>query len=186
MTTGPGPLELQSKKKRSGCVVALYVLFGIGLFTILLGGAATYLFLQSDQGKEIVQAVKQGTEWIAEAATAPGTEELRAAGCQAALVSTASSALEVITAFVPDGGLREEIRNELLADAGDMDLDEVLLVACTNGRFDGKPPSCPKVARVYSEAVDFAPPAFYVIVLQEGASEPVCQGIHAPDGTPIE
>ncbi len=100
MEIGPEPI---GPPKRSGCMVAVYVLFGVGLFVLVGGGIATWLFLQTEQGQKIVEVVKQGTEWMTEASRAPGTAELRDAGCEMALVSEMSKAFDHFLKLQPDG-----------------------------------------------------------------------------------
>ena len=57
--------------------IALYTLFGLGAFILVGGAAALYLFLQTEQGEQILLAAKRGVELVAVASSAPGTEELR-------------------------------------------------------------------------------------------------------------
>jgi hypothetical protein len=172
--------------KRSGCLVALYVLFGVGLFIVVAGGLALYVFLQSERGQQVVQVVKDGAEWLTVATQAPGTPELREAGCETAMVSSAISAFEVFSVFVPDEGKREEIRSQLEQDAGGYDLEELELVICALPRFGGQAPPCDEIARTYASAVPAVPDSFYVLVVRQGADAPACQGIYSPDGTLLE
>jgi hypothetical protein len=173
-------------RKRSGCMVALYVLFGIGLFFVVAGGLATYFFLQSDQGQKILQVAKDGAEWITVASQAPGTEELREAGCEAAMVSDAGSALDIFMTLIPDPGKQDEIREELEAEAGQTSLDELLIVVCTLPRFSVNPPRCEELAQTYGNAVSTAPLSFYVLVVAQGQNEPPCQGMYSPDGRLVD
>ena len=168
--------------KRSGCVIALYVLFGVGLFFIVVGGLATWIFLQSERGQQLVTMMKEGAEWITEAVQAPGTEELRAVGCEVAMVSTASSAFELFSAFVPEEDKRAELRAELEANTGGSDLDEMQLVICTVPGYQMETPGCDDLARTYATAVDTGSDAFYVFLMQDGGEEPICQGVFSSDG----
>jgi hypothetical protein len=169
-------------QKRSGCIVALYVLFGIGLFVLVAGGLSTYFFLQSEQGQKILQVAKDGAEWVTVASQAPGTEELREAGCEAAMISDAGSAVDIFMTLIPEPGKQAEIREELEAQAGQTSLDELLLVICTLPRFNVNSPRCEELARTYGDAVSTAPLSFYVLVVAQGRDEPSCQGMFAPDG----
>ena len=165
-------------------MVALYALFGIGLFLVVAGGIAAYFFFQSEQGQQILKVAQEGAEWVTVAAQAPGTEELRAAGCDTAMVSKAGSALDIFMTLIPEPEKQEELRAQLEAEAGQESLDELLLVVCTLPRFSGsQPPSCDDLARTYGEAVPTAPESFYVLVIQQGESAPRCQGIYDAEGT---
>ena len=169
-------------RKRSGCLVALYLLFGIGLFFLVAGGIAAFFFFQSERGQQILQVAKDGAEWITVASQAPGTEELRDAGCEAAMVSEAGSALDVFMTLIPGEEKQEELRAELEAEVGTNNLDELLIVICTLPRFSVSQPECSNLARVYGDAVATAPPGFFVLVMQQGQDRPSCKGMYSPDG----
>lgn len=180
MEIGPGPIE---PPKRSGCIVALYVLFGAGLFLLVAGGIAVWVFLQSEQGQKIVEVASQGLEWMTEASQAPGTAELREAGCDVALVSEMSRAFELVMTLVPD----EEQKSEVLEKMGAAgNLQEQLLVMCTLPRLGLGEPDCSKFARTYSEAVPAGPETMFLLVMRQGADAPSCQGIYSTDGTLLE
>lgn len=180
--SGP-PAPYDAPRKRSGCMVALYVLFGVGLFVVVAGGIATWLFLQSEQGQKVLQVAREGAEWAVTASQAPGTEELRGAGCDAAMVSDAGSAFDVFMTLIPEAGKRQEIRAELEGQTGQGNLDDLLIVICTVPRFSaGAPPRCDDLARTYSSAVDTVPDSFYVLVMKQGQDAPSCQGIYSPAG----
>jgi hypothetical protein len=178
------PMDPQPRK-RSGCMIALYVLFGVGLFFIVAGSIATYFFLQSERGQQILEVAQQGAEWVTVASQAPGTEELRQAGCEAAMVSDAGSALDIFITLLPEDK-RAEARSGLEAEAGTQSLDELVLVVCTLPRFSTRRPACQDLARHYGDAVPTAPESFYLMVMEQGQNAPTCQGIYAPNGTLLE
>ncbi len=163
-------------------MVALYVLFGIGLFVVVAGGISVYVFLQTEEGQKVLQVAKSGAEWMTTAASAPGTEELRGVGCEAAMVSDAGSALEVFMVLIPEEQKQAEIREQLESEAGRGDLDDLTLVICTLPRFTTGKPSCEELARTYGNAVDYPPDSFYVLSIQSGQDAPSCQGIYSPSG----
>ena len=180
MEIGPEPI---GPPKRSGCMVALYVLFGVGLFVIVGGGIATWLFLQTEQGQKVIEVVKQGAEWMTEASQAPGTAELRDAGCEMALVSEMSKAFDLFMTLVPDEEAKSEALEQMEA-AGD--LHERLLVMCTLPRIGLADLDCGRFARTYSEAVPTAPESFLLVVIRQGDDAPSCQGIYSTDGTLLQ
>ena len=173
-------------KERSGCLIAIYALFAIGVAGLLVGAAAIYFFLQSEQGRQILDTAEKGAAWMATAVAAPGTAELRDAGCEVAMVHTAGTALDLMAPLLSEPGQQQEFREELQVRAGDIDLDALLLVFCTAPRFTLSPPSCTDLAVVYGNAVEFPAEAFAVIVAQSGGQGLVCQGIYTPDGSLVE
>ncbi len=180
MEIGPEPI---GPPKRSGCMLAVYVLFGVGIFVLVAGGIATWLFLQTEQGQKIVEVVKQGAEWMTEASQAPGTAELRDAGCEMALVSEMSKAFDLFMTLVPNEEQKNEVLEQMEA-AGN--LQERLLVMCTLPRIGLAAPDCGGLARTYGEAVPTAPESFFLVVIRQGDDAPSCQGIYAADGTLLE
>jgi hypothetical protein len=182
-STGPPAPHDQPPKRRSGCLLALYLLFGIGLFFLLAGGIAGYLFLKTEQGQQILETVKGGAQWITVAAQAPGTDELREAGCEAAMVSDAGSALDVFMTLVPDADQQAEIRERVEAEAGDEPLEDLTIVICTLPRLGDAGPGCDELARTYAAAVDDPPASFYVLLIRQGQQGASCQGIYSPAGS---
>jgi hypothetical protein len=180
MEIGPEPI---GPPKRSGCMVTVYVLFGVGLFVLVAGGIATWVFLQTEQGQKVVEVVKQGAEWMTEATQAPGTAELRDAGCEMALVSEMSKAFDLFMTLLPDEEQKREVLEQMEA-AGN--LQERLLVMCTLPRTGLADPDCGGLARTYAEAVPTAPDSFFLVVVQPGDDAPSCQGVYSTDGTLLE
>jgi hypothetical protein len=172
--------------ERSGCLIAIYALFAIGALGLLVGGASIYFFLSSDQGRQILDAAQKGAGWMVTALAAPGTEELRDAGCEVAMVHYAGAALEVIEPLLSGADQQEEFRDELQARAGEVDLDELPLVFCTAPQFALSPPDCSELAVVYGEAVDLPVETIAVVVAQQGRQGPVCQGLFTPAGSLLD
>ena len=172
-------------RKRSGCRIVLYALFGIGLFVVVAGSITAYFFFQSEQGKQLLQVARDGAQWLATASKAPGTAELRDAGCEAAMVSDAAAALDVFMTLVPEEQKRQEIRQSVEQRAGSTHLDELTLVICTLPRFSTRHLACEDLARTYGQAVSTAPESFFVLVIQQGADAPACQGTYTRDGTAV-
>jgi len=173
----PPPFDARPERRRSGCLVALYVLFGVGAFVVVAGLVAGYFFLQSEEGQRLASAVRDSAEWVAEASKAPGTDALRAAGCGEAMVSTRARLVEMMSRLLPASDA-----DELAPPEGSA--AEEIVVACQLGFFASEVPSCEAVARAYAQAVDSPPAQFLVVVVQGGTEH--CVGSYAPDGTLLE
>ena len=177
MEIGPEPI---GPPKRSGCRLALYTIFGLGLFAIVAVGIALWLFLESEQGQRVVEAAKQGASWMTEASQAPGTAELREAGCNNALVSEMSKAIDTFMAFLPDETQKSELLEEMESAGG---LETQWLVMCSLSPLGATEPDCGELARTYADAVPSAPESFLLVVLRQGDDAPSCRGIYSADGT---
>ena len=113
--------------------------FGLGLFAIVAVGIALWLFLESEQGQRVVEAAKQGASWMTEASQAPGTAELREAGCNNALVSEMSKAIDTFMAFLPDETQKSELLEEMESAGG---LETQWLVMCSLSPLGATKPDC--------------------------------------------
>jgi hypothetical protein len=164
-------------------MLALYGLFGAGLFVIVAGGVATWLFLQTEQGQKVVQGVEQAAEWMTEAIQAPGTTELRAAGCEMALVSEASQAADLFRTLLPSQEQTSQMLEQMEA-AGN--LRERQLVMCSIASADRADPSCEELAQTYGEAVHRPSESFFLVVIRQSDDSPQCQGLYSADGTLLE
>ena len=108
------------------------------------------------------------------------------------MVHTAEATIDVVMQLLPEDDQRQ-LQEELQARAGDIDLDELLVVLCIAPRFSLNPPDCSDLAVVYSQAIEsqavesqaieVAPDTFGVIVAQQGRDSLVCEGIYTPDGS---
>ena len=120
---------------------------------------------------------------MTEASQAPGTAELREAGCSDALVSEMSKAIDIFMAFLPDETQKSELLQEMDSAGG---LDTQLLVMCSLSPLESNEPDCGKLARTYADAVATAPDRFLLIVLRQGDDAPSCRGIYSTDGSLLE
>jgi hypothetical protein len=160
----PGP---GTKKKMSGCLVALAVVAGVILFSGLVVAVVVYRFVKSPDGQKIVSAVSSGAALVSEATNAPGTKELRTLGCSQAMVIDAAK-VQAIAAALVDGG------SDGVPSAAP------LQVVCVTAR--GRSLGCDAVAATYVQAVGRAAVPFAVSVGASGA-QPTCEGTYMTDGT---
>lgn len=173
MSSVPPPLPPSERKPRSGCLTALYIMLGLGAFILVVGAIGIWLFLRSETGRQFTETVSSGIALTTEATRAPGTQELRAAGCSQAMVIPAARMFELLGAAAP----------EVRAESGAF--GEQTVVMCQLSTADDSAPDCADVARIYAAAVPDGPERFGVIVqAQRGGA--LCDGAYGRDGSRLE
>lgn len=163
---GPG-------RRRSGCLVALYVAFGFGALVVVGSAIAAWIFLRSETGQHVLAAAKEGASFAQEAAGAPGTDALREAGCENAMVSTFGRMMDVAAHLLPPEKAGQLQKSPLAQET---------VVLCQIGMFSKHQPDCGAMASVYGSAVSDPPARFVVMVQRQGLGQRACQGFYAPDG----
>ena len=163
----PPPGGQTSKKSGwSGCLIAALVVLGL---LLLAGGVAAWSawrWATQGSGKKVFGVVGEAMRASEEALKAPGTRELRAAGCRQAVVVDLSTLLKM----GEDLGARTE-RKRGSAE---------LMVYCTVGE-DGS--GCDQVAAVYVKALGGrAAHDFVATVGREGRKETVCSRHYSETG----
>jgi hypothetical protein len=144
------PQQPPPKKGMSGCVIALLIVGGLGIVIALVVGIFVW------------KAAKVITEAAQEGLNAPGSAELRAAGCDAALIMDMS---KISTIF----------------DAGSTSAPESVIVSC-NVAAGKAEPKCDDLAKVYVHAVGSAHGNFLVQVQSQGGAA-ACKKVYGPTGT---
>jgi hypothetical protein len=142
---GPPP-----RKGMNGCLLAALIVGGLVIFIGVIGGIVVW-----KAAKTITQVAEQGLN-------APGTPELRAAGCDAAVVMDMSKISSLFDAGAASAGT------------------EGILISCstTPGRAT---PSCDDLAKTYVKAV--AAPATNILVeVQPRGAAPTCKKVYGPKG----
>ncbi len=160
----PAPIDPGPGRSGGGgfrVVGIVLVVLGLGMVLVCAGGV--YWVSQNE-------AVMEGLQSIADSQNAPGTEELRAAGCDQAMVLDPTVFLRMAAGFSDEF---DELQQANVAD--EMPSTIVICNATGSGA-----PSCPDVARVYVESVGSAEGPFMVQVAS-GGSDP-CQEVYAADG----
>ena len=143
------------KKGMSGCLIAALIVGGLVLLGII--GIVVVVFVIA---RKVVAVAEEGMN-------APGSAEVRAAGCDVALVTDVSKMTSML-------GL----------DAGGGATGLQPIVVC---QMQGKKaaPSCQQVAGAYSKGV--TPKSnFIVVVQQQGGGGPVCKELFSPQGTMLQ
>jgi hypothetical protein len=161
------PLGPVPKKSNRGCLVALGIVAAVLLLLLVVVGVVIHRAASSPEGRKVLGLVRGSARMVGESTTAPGTGELRALGCDSAMVMDMNSWLRV---FGADGGVPRS--------AGQLDL----FVICGT-RFLKTPPSCERVAQTYVGAVGTARGSFQVMVQQPGRNRPLCAVCYDAGGT---
>lgn len=158
----------------------LRMLLGLMAFFLLVTvgiGVAVYRWGNRPENREKLGAVSDLMKIGLEAATAPGTAELRALGCKNAVVIDAEQVNKVTQrlegrAGTGDGGATAEER-------------EMVSLIC--GVAAGKAVRCDQVVATYVQAVTNPPEKLFVVVQEErGRKEPLCEGLYDRTGQLLE
>lgn len=155
------------KSGMSGCLIALTVVGVVAVLGTCGAGVTVYLVATSKAGKATIKLVGGATKIAAEGASAPGTPELRALGCDPAMVMDAKEVADLL--------------NDALDAGVQMTGAEGLLVTCQVPARSAAP-TCDDVAKTYVRAVGRARADFTVNVQKQGEPGPVCETSYDPEG----
>lgn len=163
------PVSESGSGPRKGCLIAAIVagvlLLGCGGVFALIGWAV-WNNPDVQRGVAIAGAAMDMTR---EALLAPGTAEMRRAGCTQAMALTP----ELMRRFLAS-----------VADAGvDGRVPELPMIFCAMRHDATSVPSCEEVVRAYASGVSPPPAEVAVSVGVQREREPRCEGIYAGDGT---
>ena len=165
------PEPYDAPKKRSGFRVFMYVFVSLlGLLTLTCG-AGIYYLTQTEKGQQIFEAFRETTNLAEEAMKAPGAEELRALGCDTAMVITVSDFTKMIEILAPEETIPQ-------------DQADTKIVMCQMNLLGGDGPDCASVARTYVDAT--APPDAFLVHVSKQGGVTSCEGSYAADGSPLE
>jgi hypothetical protein len=118
-------------------------------------------------------AVQQFVETVASSQSAPGTQELRDAGCSVAQVFDLGSTVALFS----------ELQG---AESGGVEaLRDLTLVQCVIADAEASRLGCDEVAKIYGAAVPELPDRFLVQVATQLASDARCRVVYGADGQPI-
>lgn len=138
----------ETSSKGRGCWIVVGVLGVLGL--LALGGAAWVVarVAQNPAVQKAGKAFGKGIEIADKGRSAPGADEVRAAGCERALVIDSEDVVAL----------------QGLIHTTSWDLDKKGPVVFCKPEKSASPPSCEKLASTYLSAVSAAPPLFYVLI----------------------
>jgi hypothetical protein len=157
------------KKGMSGCMIAFIVVSIIGVLGALVVGIVVYLVATSSAGKTAIKLVGESTELAQKGMTAPGTAELRALGCEQAMVLDMKDV----------GNMMNDVLDAGLGDAS----ISGLMVQCTIARNHSAAISCDDAASTYVRAIGgTASDEFVVTVQRHGDSRKLCESSYDATG----
>jgi hypothetical protein len=161
---GQQPPPQQPKKKgMSGCLIAVLVVVGL----LVVGGSVTAILVYKYFGKPIAAMA----EVVKEGQTAPGTNELREAGCKQASAMDAEKLFHVAKQFAEQfGGNTKDMK----------DPDAPTIVLCT--LKSSKSLTCDEVAKTFSVAAD--PWGNFSVLVQKKNSQE-CSALYDSSGKKI-
>jgi hypothetical protein len=165
--TGP-PVAPAKKATSRGCFVALLVAGGFAGLCCLVGGLILWRASKDPDLQNVIGALGKSAELVMKGGKAPGAAELRAAGCEQALVLPYGEMMALASSFVDAGGLED-------AAVG-------LAITCTVKSDVGAPP-CERLAKVFVKAA--APTQAFMLSVQSMAeSKSLCDGTFDASGEP--
>jgi len=151
------------KKGMSGCLIAFLVVLGL----FIVGGGVAAFFVWKYFGKPIAAMA----EVVKDGQNAPGTKELRAAGCKDASAMDAKKLYTVLKDFA----------DQLGGDTKNMqEPDSPTIVLCT--LKPSKEMTCDEVAETYTSAA--SPKDKFSVLVQKGKSQE-CSGLYDSSGKKI-
>lgn len=171
-----GPAHLRSKGSRPPGAptpnTALWVILGLSGGLALLSCVGFLAFINTEIGGKSWEILQKGGKLMWEASNAPGAEEVRALGCETAMVLPISE-LRMVAGPEADGvDMRE-----------DSD-DDGRVVLCQVGPLTD-PPECGEVARTYASALPAPPPEILVLVMLSMSNTRYCEGVYDRSGNPL-
>ena len=157
------------KKGTSGWVIALGIVGGVVFLGIVVVVVAVVAFMRSDIGQTTIKVVGASKHLIEKGTAAPGAANVRAMGCDQALVWTMADFQEMMDAFDASVGAGRSP-------------DDVMVMCQVQGMHP--PPKCDDVAATYVTAVGgSANGEITVIVQQQGNNHPICQDRYDSSGS---
>ena len=169
----PAPAPKPDPKKGRGCLRALGIALGIVFVVTLVAAGLLYRYVQTPEGRKIFVFAKGVTKVMAGGFTAPGAKELRALGCQQAIVVDGQD-LDRVVDEAEDAGTPPE---HVVVRASPV------IVSCSVG-LAGTSLTCVDVFKAYQAAV---PPSArrVAVTVQSAGGKKICDETFDPDGSSV-
>lgn len=168
------PTAHQRNQNRKGCLIALAVVGGLMAILAILVSVAAYRFSRDPEVRKVFAVVKEGVSASISGMNAPGTEQLREAGCKQAMVFDTRKMVELVEELEPS--------TDDAPDAASM----APTIICQVGSKSAL--DCPTVVQVYVSAVPDAPEELIVQVQENSFMKQGqrCGGLYGRDGTLLQ
>lgn len=164
----PQPQRPPPKSGR-GCLIALAIFGGVIVLGVVGMVVGIVMFAKSADGKKIIGIVGEGIEITQESLNAPGTSELRALGCEQAMVMDLEKFVTMASKYA-----------DAAVDGGTGKFR--LMVTCQ--KRIGSAPSCADVASTYVKAVG-TPAGRFAVTVQRSGGARQCSRLYDVDGTDL-
>ena len=165
----PAP-QPRPKKSGNGCLIALAVVGGLAVLLVVVVGAGIWRFAGTKEGKAMFSAIGEATKAAAEAQSAPGAAEVRALGCDQAMVVDVARMSKLFEQLDASAPRKEEYS---------------VMVMCQVGLLGHGAPTCDEVAGAYRTAVGTLPGPFVAHVKHQGRSGEVCSTLYDAGGKKV-
>lgn len=161
------PAAPPPKKGMSGCLLAFLIVSGLGVLVAVGVGFMVWRELGG-----VLGGFKELAEVMTKAASAPGTKELKAAGCEQAFVIDTKELERVVNKF------EKEIAKKENREPKPMDVakEGSHLVQCTAKA--GKKLTCDELAKTFVDATD--PDDSFLVTMSGGGAD--CSVSYSKDG----
>jgi hypothetical protein len=166
MQEQPSSTDTEPKKKsKRGCLIAVIVVAAVILLIIIALVAGGIFFMKSETGQKIVGLAGA----MMEGSKAPGTAELKAMGCEQALVVDAEKFNDLLQLADRELPLAEEFKGKL--------------VIC-QAPSAGTAINCEDVARTYRGTFGETAPHPFAAAVTKDLKSMDCIQFYSSDGTP--
>jgi hypothetical protein len=160
------PAPSPEKPSNRGCWIALAVAGCVGVLIVILGAVAITFLASSKEGKAVIATFNETSKMMEDAAKAPGTAELRAAGCDGAMALDLSRL--------------DRIASGSAGDAGSFVIDAVTVTCVVSDARSA--PACDHLAKVYVRAGGVTRSEFSLTVTMQDGRD-VCASRYDASGT---
>jgi hypothetical protein len=155
----------ENSNLQKGCFIALAVLAAFGAVCGGLFGYFGYRASQNPEAQKAFKAMGAGYGLFKEMRNLPGAAELRAAGCDEAVIFDKDRINEFTV---------------ILEEESKMEWDSIACMMHQNERPSEL--TCEEVARIYARAVPDEKSFMVSIMIKSVEDEEYCQGIYSPEG----
>jgi hypothetical protein len=156
----------------TGLKILVWIGIAFLLFLIVVSGTCAYCVLKNPEARKIGAILGESVRMGLAATKAPGTAELREAGCDQAMVMDLHNFTTLVAEMDAKSG-----KSPTIQDWQSMVLCQIQLGSTRL--------TCEQVARIYGRAVPSAPAKFAVAIQVQLPRKEICQGLYGPDGTKL-